>query len=132
MSMTPAETTRTFYELFAAGRVEELLERFVTARSQLDNPLPAAVPFGGQYTGPQGFLAYFQQIVAAIEIEQFVIDEVLADADRVVVLGRETSRSLKTGKRYSMSWVHTLTVRDGRVVHLHEYNDTAAMAAAFA
>ena len=50
----------------------------------------------------------------------------------MVVLGRETSRVLQTDKRYTMSWVHVLTVRNGRVQHLREYNDTAAMAAAFA
>ena len=130
--MTPSETTRAFYELFATGKVEELLERFVAPESVLDNPLPAVIPFGGRYVGPQGFLTYFQQIVAAIEIEQFDIDEIFAQADRVVVLGRETSRSQKTNKRYSMSWVHVLTLRHGRVVHLREYNDTAAMADAFA
>ena len=129
--MTETQTTRAFYDLFAAGQVEALLERFVAPQSVLENPLPAVVPFGGIYTGPHGFLAYFQQIVAAIQIEQFAIDEIFAEGERVTVVGRETSRSLKTGKSYSMSWVHVLTVQHGRVQHLREYNDTAAMVAAF-
>ena len=68
---------------------------------------------------------------ATIQIEKFEIDEMLAADDRVVVLGRETSRVIQTDKRYTMSWVHVLTIRNGRVLHLREYNDTAAMAAAF-
>lgn len=130
--MTPKEVTAAFYELFGAGKIEEMLQRFVGADSVLDNPLPDPIPFGGRYVGAPGFLKYAQEIFAGIQVELFEIDEVIAREDRVVVLGRETSRSLKTGKRYSMSWVHVLTVRDGRIVLLREYNDTAAMAAAFA
>ena len=130
--MTPTETTKTFYGLWGSGKIEELLERFVTAESELENPLPELIPFGGKFVGRQGFAAYAQAIPAAIEIERFEIDEILAEGERVVVLGRETSRVLATGKRYTMAWVHVLTVRNGRVHHMREYNDTAAMAAAFA
>ncbi|MGH3639598.1 MAG: nuclear transport factor 2 family protein [Mycobacterium sp.] len=130
--MTSTETAKAFYELFASGRIEELIGRFVDADSVLDNPLPDAIPFGGQFAGPAGFAAYAQAIAAAIDIEQFEIDEILAQADRVVVLGRETSRVRNTDRRYTMAWVHVLTVRDGRVLRLREYNDTGAMDAAFA
>lgn len=129
--MTPIETAKTFYALFGAGKIEEMLQRCVAVDSVLDNPLPPPIPFGGRYEGPQGFLAYAQQIFAGIKIERFEIDEMFDAGDRVVVLGRETSRSLKTGRHYTMSWIHVLTIRDGRVLHLREYNDTAAMAAAF-
>ena len=130
--MTPTETTKAFYELFGSGKIEEMLERFVDVHAVLDNPLPDPIPFGGKFEGHQGFATYAQGIFAAIAIEQFEIDEIFAQADRVVALGRETSRALNTGKRYTMSWVHVLTVRSGRIQHLREYNDTAAMAAAFA
>ena len=130
--MTPIDTTKAFYELFGSGKIEEMLERFVDAHAVLENPLPDPIPFGGTFEGHQGFAAYAQGIFASIAIERFEIDEIFAQADRVVVLGRETSRSLNTGKHYTMSWVHVLTVRSGRIQHLREYNDTAAMAAAFA
>jgi len=130
--MTPTEATKVFYELFASGKIEELLERFVDVDSVLDNPLPNPIPFGGQFKGRQGFAAYVQGIAAAIQIEKFEIDEIFAEADRVVVLGRETSRVFDTDKRYVISWVHVLTVQNGKVQHLREYNDTATMAAAFA
>lgn len=129
--MTALQTTQEFYALFGNGKIAELLERFVDEDSVLDNPLPDPITFGGQFKGRQGFGAYVQGIFAAIEIEQFEIDELIVDGDRVAVLGRETSRVLSTGKRYSISWVHVLTVRDGRVKYLREYNDTAAMALAF-
>lgn len=130
--MTAVEATRAFYELFAAGKIEEALERFVAADAVLENPLPEPIPFGGRFEGRHGFAAYLQAILSGLEIEKFDVDEVFAEGERVVVFGRETSRVRSTGKRYTMSWVHVLTVRSGRIQHLREYNDTAAMAAAFA
>ena len=130
--MSPTETTKVFYALWGSGKLEELLDRFVDVDSVLENPLPDSIPFGGKFVGKQGFAAYAQIIPATIEIERFEIDEILAEGDRVVVLGRETSRVLDTDKRYTMSWVHVLTLRNGRVQRMREYNDTAAMAAAFA
>ncbi len=129
--MTPTEATKAFYRLFGSGQIADLLEQLVDADSVLDNPLPQPIPFGGHYKGPQGFAAYAQEIFASLKIERFEIDDILASADRVVVLGRETSRVIQTGKTYTMSWVHVLTLRNGRILHLREYNDTAAMAAAF-
>ena len=129
--MTPTETTRAFFELFGAGRIEEALERFADTDVVLENPLPEPIPFGGRFEGRQGFADYLQGILSGIEIERFEVDEIFAEGERVVVLGRETSRVRSTDKRYTMSWVHVLTVRDGRVQHMREYNDTAAMAAAF-
>lgn len=130
--MSPIETAQTLYQLFATGQFEQMLVRCVAPDAVLDNPLPAPIPFGGVYEGHQGFVRYAAEIFASIQIELFEIDEVLAQGERVTVLGRERSRSLETGKHYDIFWVHVLTVRDGRVQHLREYNDTAAMAAAFA
>ena len=130
--MTPTEATRTFYDLFIAGKIEEALERFVDPEAVLENPLPEVIPFGGVFEGRQGFAAYLEAILRGISIERFEVDEIFADGERVTVLGRETSLVHTTGQRYTMSWVHVLTVRDGRIVHMREYNDTAAMAVAFA
>ena len=130
--MSPTEAAKAFYHMFGTGKIAELLQQLVDADSVLDNPLPAPIPFGGQYKGPQGFAAYAQGIFASLKIERFEIDDIFAAGERVVVLGRETSCALSTGKSYTMSWVHVLTVRNGRILHLREYNDTAAMAAAFA
>ena len=129
--MKPTETVKLFYELFATGKIAEMLEQCVAQDAILDNPLPPSIPFGGQYKGHQGFAAYAQDIHSGIQIEKFDIDEIFAAGDRVAVLGRETSRSRKTSKTYTMSWVHILTVRGGRIQHLREYNDTSEMASAF-
>lgn len=129
--MTAVESVSAFYELFAAGKIPEALERYVAEDATLVNPLPDPIPFGGTFEGREGFARYLEGILTGIEIEAFEIDEIFAEGDRVTVLGRETSRVRATGKRYTMDWVHVLTVREDRVTHMREYNDTAAMRDAF-
>lgn len=129
--MTAVESVSAFYELFAAGKIPEALERYVAEDATLVNPLPDPIPFGGTFEGRAGFARYLEGILTGIEIEAFEIDEIFAEGDRVTVLGRETSRVRATGKRYTMDWVHVLTVREDRVTHMREYNDTAAMRDAF-
>ena len=97
-----------------------------------ENPLPDVIPFGGVFEGHEGCARYLTRLLEAIEMEGFAIDETITEGDRVVLIGRETSRVKKTGGRYTMGWVHVVQLREGLVTRVHEYNDTAAMAAAFA
>jgi len=130
MSDANRELAAKLYELFTAANIGEittlLAEDFV-----LENPLPAIIPFGGTYEGAAGFVEYAQGIGAAIAIEDFGIDRILCDGDHVAVAGRERSRVVSTGRTYAMEWVHVLRIANGRIHHLREYNDTAAMLAAF-
>jgi ketosteroid isomerase-like protein len=96
-----------------------------------ENPLPDAIPFGGVFEGHAGCARYLTRLLEAIEMEGFTIDNTITEGNQVVLLGRETSRVRKTGRRYTMGWVHVVGLRDGMVTRVHEYNDTAAMAAAF-
>jgi len=96
-----------------------------------ENPLPDAIPFGGRFEGREGCARYLTHLLDAIEMEDFAIDDTITEGDRVVLVGRETSRVKKTGRRYRMGWVHVVDIHDGLVTRVREYNDTAAMEAAF-
>lgn len=130
MSASTADQVREFYALFAAGKLEETVARLADD-FVLTNPLPDPIPFGGRFEGAAGFLEYVEKIFAVLELETFEVEDVLCDGDRAVVIGRERSRVKATGRRYAMEWVHVLTLADGRVRSLREYNDTASMRDAF-
>ena len=106
--------TRAFLDLILAGKIVEATENFLTPDFVWDNPLPAGIPFGGRFDGRAGAVDYLGLIFDNIEMEEFVIDEVVASGDRVVVLGREASYVRATGRRYRMNWVHVLHIRDGQ------------------
>jgi ketosteroid isomerase-like protein len=131
MSSSSAETVRSFYDHFLAGKVEEASRNFLADDFTLSNPLPDLIPFGGVYSGPGGFLEYAGKIASTLTMEEFVIDDVISEGEKVVVVGRETSKVHSTGRRYEMQWVHVLRVSAGRIHEMREYNDTAAMLPAF-
>ena len=120
-----------FYLQVLSGEVEAAVATGLTPNVVWENPLPAEIPFGGRFEGREAAARYLAGLFEAIEIEAFDIDQTIAEGDHIVVVGRETSLVKKTGRRYSMGWVHVVRIRDGQLAHLREYNDTAAMAAAF-
>ena len=98
---------------------------------RLVNLLPEEFPFGGVYEGPEGARRYVQEIQGALRLEALKATEWMTNGERVVVIGHERSRFAHNGQAYEMDWVHVNTVRDGKIVEMREYNDTAAMLEAF-
>ena len=61
---------------------------------------------------------------------RFTIDEIIAEGDRVVVLGRGEVRT-KAGQDYNNSYCFVLRLADGKLVELREYLDTALVERVF-
>jgi len=131
MSRSNADTVHAFYQSFLGGNVAEGVQKYLAQGFVLSNPLPESIPFGGDYSGPDGFLEYSGKILSTLTMEEFVIDEVVSEGEKVVVVGHERSKVHATGRSYEMKWVHVLRVSGGRIEEMREYNDTAAMVAAF-
>jgi ketosteroid isomerase-like protein len=125
------ELTRAFYDGVLGGKVEEAIAECMAPDVVWENPLPEPIPFGGTFQGVEGVRRYLGLVFDQLQIEDFQIHEIIGRDDRVVVLGSETSRVTATGRAYRMDWVHVLRVEDERIRSLREYNDTAAMLAAF-
>lgn len=98
---------------------------------RLVNLLPDELPYGGIYVGPEGVRRYIDELRAALRIESLEATDLISTGDQVVVVGTERSRFHSNGQTYDMDWVHVNTVRDGKIVEMREYNDTAAMLEAF-
>ena len=60
----------------------------------------------------------------------FTIDEMIAEGDRVVVLGRGAVKT-KWGKDYENSYCFVLRLAEGRLTELREYLDTALVEQVF-
>ena len=126
-------TVRHFYSRFlacadfAAFAAENYVNDVVW-----DNFLPANVPFGGSWRGRDAVVDYLNGMMSVIAIKSFDIDKVLIAGNAAVIFGREESDVVNTGRSYQMDWVHELEFDPaGRIIRAREYNDTAAMQAAF-
>jgi len=95
------------------------------------NPLPDVIPFGGKYVGFEASVGYLLAISEAIDMNEFTIDEIFGDWDSFSVSGVEGSHVKSTGKTYRGEWIHIVKVKDGKVVYVREFNDSASMQKAF-
>jgi ketosteroid isomerase-like protein len=93
---------------------------------------PASIPYAGIRRGPAQVGAWFGEIAAAVAIERMTPQMTIGSDDMVVVQGVESGRSTVTGRGYSSAFVHIWTLRDGLVLRMDDFVDSAAVAAALA
>ncbi|NIB41504.1 nuclear transport factor 2 family protein [Pseudomaricurvus alkylphenolicus] len=131
--MTPqalVELVTSFYHLFESGNAEAAAD-LLSEDIEWHNPMPEQIPFGGEYRGRAAVIAYWTELMAALEMGPMEVDQMVAQDDTVVVVGRESSTARSTGKEYQIHWVHLYKITDGKIVYVREYNHTAAMLQAF-
>jgi predicted ester cyclase len=114
---------RFVQEIFAEGRIGSIEE--------LVAPEFTSSTFGITEDGPASLRAATERVHASLEEAEFVIDDLVAEADRVAV--RLTASATPTGefmgvkdaagKRYTIAEAHFFRIADDRVVehwHLHD------------
>jgi ketosteroid isomerase-like protein len=94
-----------------------------------ETPGTAEFPLAGKRRGHQQVMEFFQTLNSAFEVQRFEPETFVAEGDRVIVLGRETTLIRATGKVLEVPWAHAFTLRNGKIVALQEYVDTAAVVA---
>lgn len=67
---------------------------------------------------------------SGLAMQNFRVDEYIAQGDRVVVLGSEEIPDSKEGEMKKVLWAHSWSFSAGKIVKLVEYADTAALAEA--
>ena len=118
------EIVRRGYEAFGHGDMNTLLGLF-DEQVEWISPGPADLPTAGRRTGRQQIAEFFSVLNDTFEIQRFEPREFIAQGDRVVVTGVDTSRVKATGKVIEGEWAHIFTLKDGKVVRIQEYVDTA-------
>ncbi|MEO1231179.1 MAG: nuclear transport factor 2 family protein [Myxococcota bacterium] len=134
-SANPPQTlqasAQAFYARLASGDLASFFELLADDVEAVAPGSRAHIPWSGTWHGKDGF----QQLMAGLgEVAQIEMYEpqrfVAEDSERIIVLGRERLRSLKTGRVAETSWVHELTFRNGRLCRFVEHYDTDALAVA--
>jgi uncharacterized protein len=90
------------------------------------------VPFSGTWRGHEQVKKFFSLVFEVQEVVEFEPKEFIAQGDKVVVLGRFLMRVKATGRDSRSDWAHVWTVNAGKVVHMQEYVDSAAVGKAHA
>lgn len=131
MSTSPnISIIQELYACFLRGDLDAILAK-VAGDVIWVQPVNDSIPYSGRRKGRAGVRAFFAEL-QAVEIESFEPKEYLASGDRVFAIGSWSGRAKPTGKRFASEWIMAWTVVNGLVTHFHAYEDTAAVATAFA
>jgi hypothetical protein len=118
------------YRLFQSGDIPKMLT-YVHDDAEWISPDAEGVPFAGSFHGKSEVARFFSELGAALQPMRFVVNDVIAEGDKVVVTGDATWLVRSTGLTYENPWVHVFTMRDGKFIRTQAYYDTMAAERAF-
>jgi ketosteroid isomerase-like protein len=75
-----------------------------------------------------GLKAYIEEFLYALYGEfdfELIPEEFLESGDRVVTLGHQRGKAVRTEIPFDVPFVHVWTIRNGRMVHARMFTDTA-------
>jgi ketosteroid isomerase-like protein len=122
---------RSIFEAFGRGDVPGVLA-YVSEDVSWKAPGPETVPYFGDRSRHAGAAEFFTQLGTNVDFEHFEPGAFVAEGDRVVVLGRERGRVKRTGKTFDNEWALVFQLDGGKVTSFQCYENTAAIAEAFA
>ena len=126
--MTPVETIKSAYAAFARNDPSVLfgaMDAAVTWNEAEGNPLADRNPYVGAQAIGEGV---FGRLLAAIDGFTAVPATFIDGGDDVVVLGRYGGTMQAGGARLDAQFCHVYRFRDGKVVSLQQYTDSAQWA----
>jgi uncharacterized protein len=119
---------RRLYEALASRDLEALRDALADDFvGQVSDGMPLAV--GGEHTGPDAMIRdvwrkVFETYEIHVEAERFYP----SGDDHVVAVGHYRGAVRASGRPIEASFAHVLTIRDGRIAHLHQITDTGSWA----
>ncbi|HEX2087951.1 MAG TPA: nuclear transport factor 2 family protein [Solirubrobacteraceae bacterium] len=119
------ETIKGAYAAFAEGDVDAILARL---DDDVEWTVPTVLPHGGDFHGRDDAARFFAGVMEKWDGIEVRVDDIVAERDRVVVLGRAQGR-LRSAGDAGYGFVHAWTLRDGRAVRFEEYVDPAELLA---
>jgi len=93
---------------------------------------PPQLEYLASYRARDALGAYFEGIKRDWDIIEYRVDHLVAQGDRVVMLGHLTVRSKATGKIVKTPKVDSWRFKDGKAIEFFEYYDTAQVIQAMA
>src|SRR4051794_40096196 len=123
MTQASVATIRGLYEAFGRGDDRAVL---TVLDPNVDWNESEGFPYGGRYAGPEAVLnGVLKRLGTEWDGYRATVDEVLDAGDRVVALGWYSGTYKATGKSFRARFADVWTLRDGKIVHLQQYADTA-------
>lgn len=105
-----------------------IFDRSILFSSLAEGATPAA--FTALAIGPEQLRGYFDGLLSGWSMNFYRVDTMIAEDDRVAVVGATSWTNKSTGKTVETRKVDIWRFENGRATEFHEYYDTAKLYAA--
>lgn len=120
---SPLEIIRATYEGSSEENGKNLLAVLAPNATWTE---AAGFPYAGTFTGAEDIMANVFQRLATEWIDYRVqVHTYLADGDRVAAFGVYSGAYRKTGKAMTATFAHLYLVKDGKIMSMEQYVDSA-------
>lgn len=125
---TPLDIIRATYEGPSEENGKNLLAALAPDATWTE---AAGFPYAGTYTGPDAIIAnVFQRLATEWIGYSAKVHTYLADGDRVAAFGVYAGTYRATGKAMTATFAHLYRLKDGKIVSMEQYVDSAMVRAA--
>lgn len=120
---TNLDIIRATYEGSSADNGKNLLNALAPNATWTE---AAGFPYAGTYTGTEEIISNVFQRLATEWIDyQAKVHTYLADGDRVAAFGVYSGTYQKTGKSMTATFAHLYRLKDGKIISMEQYVDSA-------
>jgi ketosteroid isomerase-like protein len=120
---------RHIYASYAHGEVQPFLDCLAEDAEWLSIGPPESMPWAGSCCDRQSHLERLQRIGRAMRIRDIGIERILVDGDWAVVLSEWEVEDCASARPQRYAKVDVFRFRDGRIVGVREFYDTASVMA---
>lgn len=122
--------TQQLFEAFGRGDIPGILEH-VNDNILIEFYGPPTIPYAGIYNGRNDAQRFFETVLSSVKIHQFEPQEMLADADKVIVTGHLNLEAFSTGGIIDSDFVHVITLNGKKWSRFRDFMDTSVAVTAF-
>jgi uncharacterized protein len=124
MAQDNVDVVQGAWDAFGRGDIDTVLDAIAPAA---ETRVPESLPWGGTYTGPEGFRDFLGKLGEAFEQFSATPEKVLgADDNHVIVLAKTKGRTKAGGTVEGAAiWIYQL--RDGMIADAESFGDTAQL-----
>ncbi len=122
------QVIRRVYDAYRRGDIDGVLDNLT---EDFEWNAPGGAPFSGIRHGRDQMRAFFEDLRRWVRVDEMDVDDLIADGDKVVAVGRQRATVLETGQHYETPWAHIFTGRGGKLASGLALADTHAAASCF-
>ena len=94
--------------------------------------LRETLPWAGTWRGRSGVAEFFRVLDAEMDYQKFDAEELISDSDHVIAVVTASGHAIRTGRPFESHIVREYLFRNGKIIRVRNFYDTAAYERALA